>query len=144
MENETARDQRTADGLAVAGLLILLLFCVSRVRDGGGSCCGGCCKSPMLLSPATYAYMQNRAPVDDQALTDAVNTVNALVTSHLEQYQFDALVDYCYTAGPCVFAASDVLALVNQCDYATAAQELAFSCGAQGRLDACLFIGQCG
>lgn len=146
MEGETARDQKTYDGIAVAGLLVLLLLCASRLNGGGycGTCCGGgCCKQPMALSPATYSYMRTRGPVDPEALDQAVNTVNALVTSQLEQYQFDALVDFCYTIGPCAFAASDVLAEVNSCDYTAAAQALAFSCVPQGRTDACLFNGTC-
>lgn len=141
MTGDSAAEERQENGIAVAVLLVLLVLCASRSSGASGSCgCRGCCQQQMSVSPAAIAYLKQQCQtIDPNALNEAANTVNSLVTSSLTQDQFDALVVYCYSIGPCDFAASDVLAEVNACNWDSAAQQLLF---AGCRPSACLFA-QC-
>jgi len=127
------------NGTAVWMLLVLLLLCVKRNRCKGGGCCSGC-RQTMNVSQDGYDFIAANS-VDQNDLAIAQDTVNALVTSCISQPQFDALVDYCYFVGPDEFAVSDVLALVNACDFDAAAAAMAWSGEDPGRqrADSCFF-----
>ena len=55
----------------------------------------------------------------------AVDCVNRAVTAPMEQFHFDALVDFCFNAGSGSFVRSDLLRYVNEKDYAAAAAQFA-------------------
>jgi lysozyme len=56
-------------------------------------------------------------------LTKAEHAVNTLVTVPLSQGQYDGLVDFCYNCGVGAFRGSTMLVLLNQGDFAGAANE---------------------
>jgi lysozyme len=58
-----------------------------------------------------------------QDVQNAVNHVNALVSVQLTQGEFDALVDFAFNCGCGAFAGSTMLKLLNQNQFALAAQE---------------------
>lgn len=69
---------------------------------------------------------QAKAEADLTAnIQTAVNTVNRLVTVHLTQHQFDALVDFVFNAGAGNFVSSTLLRLLNSGDYAGADAQFA-------------------
>jgi lysozyme len=124
------------DSLSIFLLLVILAVGLFNQQPQQTCGCSGC-KQPMVFSPAGKNFLLSTVgQIDDSALAAAVYEVNALVTSQLNQNQFDALVIYAYQLGPSDFAASAVLAEVNACNYDAAAQELAFE---GQRADACLF-----
>jgi lysozyme len=55
----------------------------------------------------------------------AVSVVNRIVTVLLAQNEFDALVDFCFNVGSGNFESSTMLKLLNQQNYAAAAEQFA-------------------
>ncbi len=55
----------------------------------------------------------------------AIDCVNREVMAPLEQFQFDALVDFCFNAGSGNFVRSELLRKVNAKDYGAAAAQFA-------------------
>ena len=58
-------------------------------------------------------------------LRSAIDCVNRAVMAPLEQFHFDALVDFCFNAGSGSFVRSDLLRKVNAKDYGAAAAQFA-------------------
>lgn len=56
-------------------------------------------------------------------MRNAIDCVNRLVTSPIEQRHFDALVDFCFNAGSGNLTRSDLLRKVNARDWPAAAEQ---------------------
>lgn len=118
----TSFEMRTSN----AGLALIKSFEGLRLtayRDPGGVLTIGYGHT----GPDVYAGQTITAARADQLLrvdvAEAEATVHRIVTAHLSQNEFDALVSFIFNIGSSAFAASTMLRMINAGDFAGAAKQ---------------------